>query len=278
MSRLPAAGPLLVLLLVATGGVPEASAAVSATCLPGGFPDAPTPPVFTATANAASSADAFTIEVWRVVCQDDSGETAVLLRATPISRLPYVCSYEFEIFQDGQQTDAILMLANGAGFCSNLVHPAIFFLDRSQSYYSPSIPFNTTEAFTLLHVAYSEKDRGLILEIPAGGPPGLTVVSTGCNPCRAGDTASFHVHVSNPGDRVGVELKTATHLPNGGPTLTILGEFVGRMLESGDVDIPLTSILITDDLPNGTYTIEAAILNPVVGTTISRHRLDVVKH
>jgi hypothetical protein len=52
---------------------------------------------------------------------------------------------------------------------------------------------------------------------------------------------------------------------------------MGEVLESGVFDIPLASIVVPGDAPNGTYTIEAAILDPVLGVTLSRHAITVVK-
>ena len=37
------------------------------------------------------------------------------------------------------------------------------------------------------------------------------------------------------------------------------------VVESGEHDIPLLSIIVPGDVPNGTYTIEAAILDPIFG-------------
>jgi len=270
MNRLATIAIVLLLLLAALG-VPDDAAAFSATCLPGGFPDAPTPPVFTATTNAGSSSDAFTVEVWRVACQDTSGQAAVLLRATPIAPLPRVCYFDFEIFQDGQQFEAILRRSDGTSFCSSLAHAATFFFEKDSFI---SIPFDTTQAFTLIHSSFSS--RGTILEIPAGEPLSISIISTGCNPCTAGQTAAFHIHVVNPGPPIAVELKTGIHIP-GGAAITLLGIHVGDVLETGEFDIPLVNIVVSGDVPNGTYTVEAAILDPIFGTTLSRHSIGVVK-
>jgi hypothetical protein len=49
------------------------------------------------------------------------------------------------------------------------------------------------------------------------------------------------------------------------------------VLAAGEQNISLASIVIPGDVPSGTYAIEAAILDPTFGATLSRHSLSAVK-
>jgi hypothetical protein len=67
-----------------------------------------------------------------------------------------------------------------------------------------------------------------------------------------------------------VELKTGARLP-GGAVISILGRHEEELLPSGTTVIPLLSLPLPAGVPLGTYTIEAALLEPEFGVTISRH-------
>ncbi len=95
-------------------------------------------------------------------------------------------------------------------------------------------------------------------------------------PDSGAQTATFHLHVVNPGGALPVELKAGLRLPTGG-TFTLLDAHVEDVLAPGEEDIPLASIVVPAEAPNGTYVVEAAILEPTFGATRSRHSLSVVK-
>jgi hypothetical protein len=81
--------------------------------------------------------------------------------------------------------------------------------------------FNPTGVFTL---DIDQLDTHTTLEVPAGGGAPLlsiTVVSTGCNPCFVGQTATFHVHAVNPGAPLPVELRAGIRFPNNGAQVPI---------------------------------------------------------
>src|SRR5262245_5919246 len=81
-------GRILILglaLFSSTALLPVPTPAIPTSCLPGGFPSAPTPPVVgkDISAGFGTARDRYHIDVWRVSCQDGSGQVALLLRATP---------------------------------------------------------------------------------------------------------------------------------------------------------------------------------------------------
>lgn len=264
-------GTLVILfLLAATAGPAEA---ISEACLPGGFPDTPTPPVFAANARFTTS-DEFRVDVWRVLCQDGSGEVALLVRVTAITANPFVCSVNFNFVQGGQHIDGRILPGPGLpSFCADLTQATTFSLERVLG-----PPFDNKAAFTLIIDSSTSLAPDTTLEIPAYVPaaPTITVVSTGCNPCSAGQLAQFQIHVVNAGPPVTVELKTGVRLP-GGSAITLLGVHVEDLLDPGDYTIPLAGIVVPADIPDGTYTIEAAILDPIFGVTLSRSSVSVVK-
>jgi len=65
-------------------------------------------------------------------------------------------------------------------------------------------------------------------------------------------------------------------MPNGG-AVTLLDTYMEGDLAPGEKDIPLVSIVVPAGAPNGTYLIEAAILDPIFGETLARHSLSVRK-
>lgn len=250
--------------LVLTG---EAQA-ISATCLPGGFPSATTPPVVTGAGIFFS--DQFRVDVWRVPCEDGSGAVALLLRATPLTQAPFVCSSNFDMIQNGQQVNGtIRQTPSDFGFCSDLLVATTFSLERISG-----AAFDNKAAFTLvIDNSGIPEPPDTMLSIPAFGPQfGITVVATGCITCQVGQLAQFHIHVTNPGAPRVVELKTAAHFPPGDTTtITILGLFVEETLGTGEFDIPLIGLIVPGDISKGIYTIEAAILDPITGVTLSRN-------
>ena len=78
-------------------GTVEPPLVVSPTCLPGPLPTNPRPPVYSG--NAAWFQDQMRFEVWREPCTDGSGRVATLLKVTPLSGQPFVCSPSFTVIQ-----------------------------------------------------------------------------------------------------------------------------------------------------------------------------------
>ncbi|MGH7331393.1 MAG: hypothetical protein ACREKS_01335 [Candidatus Rokuibacteriota bacterium] len=201
-------------------------------------------------------------------CQDGSGEVALLLRATPLTTAPFVCSSNFDMIQNGQQISGVIrQTPGGSSFCTDLLVATTFALERISG---PA--FNNKAAFTLVI-----DNEGLpeppdtMLNIPALGPQfGITVVATGCTTCQVGQLAQFHMHVANPGAPITVEVKTAIHIP-GGAVATLLGLFVLDTFEPGEFDVPIIGVIVPGDAPKGLYTLEAALLDPITGETLARN-------
>lgn len=109
------------LVLAVTAAAP--AEAISTACLPGGLPPTTTPPV--ASKDLAhgfgASLDRYHIDVWRVPCQDGSGDVALLLRATPITAGPFVCSVHFQILQGAQIDVSFRQTPGGLSFCNDLL-------------------------------------------------------------------------------------------------------------------------------------------------------------
>ena len=67
-----------------------------------------------------------------------------------------------------------------------------------------------------------------------------------------------------------VELKTGARLPDGS-AVTILERHEEEMIPSGVTVIPLfAGFVLPAGIPAGTYAIEAALIEPVLGVTLSR--------
>jgi hypothetical protein len=98
----------------------------------------------------------------------------------------------------------------------------------------------------------------------------------GCDPCAAGDVASFFAKVANGGPPVSAELKLSV-TPQGGPPIDLLGRTVKLVVPSGEANIPLGSLTVPADAANGAYIVEAALIDPARGTTLARDRLIAVK-
>lgn len=106
--------------------------------------------------------------------------------------------------------------------------------------------------------------------------PSISVISTGCTSCSPGSVVTFHAHIVNPGPAIVVELKTGVRLPDG-TIISLLGRHHEQALGAGQtVDIDLISgFVVPLGAPSGTYPVEAALLEPDLGVTLSRHSLPV---
>jgi hypothetical protein len=123
------------------------NATISPTCLPAPLPSSPRPPVFTM--QAASFREPLRFDVWREPCKDNSGLIVPLIRATPLSSTPFVCSSAFTVIQAGTQYD--IQLSNSStssfsSFCNDLFVPTTFLI--AQSSFDPQ--FDDTQAFQLI--------------------------------------------------------------------------------------------------------------------------------
>jgi hypothetical protein len=152
-----------------TALLPVSASAISATCLPGGFPSTPTSPVVGK--DVSYFDDRYHIDVWRVPCQDGSGQVALLLRATAITPGPFVCSGTLTLIQGGVQLDPKLAQTSGnsaSSFCGDLLVATTFSLER---WHSSDPPFDNKAAFTL--DVEDPRTGHTTLEVPAAdtAPP-----------------------------------------------------------------------------------------------------------
>jgi hypothetical protein len=139
---------------------PIASALIPPTCLPAPLPSSPRLPVFTM--QAARSGEQVRFDVWREPCRDNSGLIVPLIRATPLSGTPFVCSVSFAVIQAGIQYNNIRLLSSSSSsssFCDDLLVPATLLMAQ----FSSSPQFDDSEAFQLIY----QGDRTYTLNIPA---------------------------------------------------------------------------------------------------------------
>jgi Regulator of chromosome condensation (RCC1) repeat len=108
---------------------------------------------------------------------------------------------------------------------------------------------------------------------PPGDPPPLVnIVTSGCSPCRVGDSISLSLDFSNPvTEPRTVELTFVGHFPDGVTVRSFLAPDLKVSLPPGESALRLDPATLTPDLPAGTYFLEAALLHPATGVTLSRH-------
>jgi len=240
--------------------------ALPATCMPMPYPTTPAGTVFTLPIFFGSGQGK--IEQWSQACQDGSGKTAVFVLATPLTASVHVCSPT--ILQNGIQFQGRLAPGPGQSFCDSLFIPQTFILVE----FSGTPQFNGAAAFSLIN----DGIPATRIDVPAAGvlppPPTVTVVSTGCMSCGPGQVVTTHVHIVNPGPAILVELKTGVRFPDGS-VINLLGRHNDMALGAGqviDVDL-LSGFVVPLGTPPGTYLFEAALLEPELGVTLSRHSI-----
>jgi hypothetical protein len=270
MPRILAA--LAFVFVVALGSRTEA---LPSTCLTLPLPTVPLSPNFSLQLFSGEGHASATI--WRQPCQDGSGQVAVLLRLTPETEGPHVCSFRALIVQGGIQLDGTFATSAGGSppfptFCEGLFVPTTVILLSA-----PNQPrYDEQAAVTLIYTGpptTSVDIPAAAVPPPLPAPPTLTVHALGCTACHSGNTLGFEVHITNPGGPRLVELKTGARLPDGS-AVTILGRYVEETIASGVTVIPLfAGLVLPSGIPTGTYTIEAALLEPELGVTIGRHSL-----
>jgi hypothetical protein len=139
--------------------------------------------------------------------------------------------------------------------------------------------FDKTDDFSLLFYGSSNGAYVVFrLDVPyappAGSlppPPTITVLPTNCNPCRSGQTVGFNGNVNNPGPAMQAEIKAGARFPDGS-ILPLVSQVV--TLPSG---ASVLTLVPAQTLPAGLPTIdllvEAAVLEPALGVTLSRHNV-----
>jgi hypothetical protein len=263
------------LLVASTLGVilaalPSPARADGTGCLSAPLPTTPLPPVFSRNVQRGSEQSRF--DLWRQPCP--SGGSVVLLRVTPITSGPLICDFSFTLVQSASQFDVLLTDQNDPfGFCNNLFVPLTFYVAPDGPAYEPQ------QAFTLLFDTVTGSPRFAALEVPAAGSapppsPTITVVATGCTTCRSGQVVGYNVSINNPGPAMVAEIRGGARFPDGSilPLLNTL-----TALPSGSTVLPLAPAqVLPGGLPTLDLFVEAAILEPALGVTLSRH--SVVLH
>lgn len=264
------AAVLALTLTVVLAALPAPAQADGTGCLGAPLPTTPTPPVFSRDVQRGNEQSHF--DLWRQPCP--GGGSIVLLRVTPITPGPLACDLSFTIVQGPSQFEILLTDQDEPfGFCNNLFVPRTFYVAPDGAAYDPQ------QAFTLLFDTVSGATRFAALDVAAAGPlppqpPTITVVATACTTCHGGQVIGYVMSINNPGPAMVAEIKAGARFPNGSilplvNTLTTLpaGPIVLTLVPSQ----PLPATVPTVDL-----LVEAAILEPVLGVTLSRH--SVVLH
>ena len=233
--------------------------------------------------------DELRVTLWRQQCRD-TDDVVLLLRATPISISSLLCSTRWFLDQDFSRFDVTFQPSiappeegTRPSFCETVVAPVTLILSASTLSAGEPGTFEPTDDFFLLYYGASDDGTRYVvyrleipypapaLPLPTSGPslPTITVVATRCNPCRSGQTVGFDGQVDNPGPAMQAEIKAGARLPDGS-ILPLFNRVV--TLSSGPSALTLVP---AQSLPAGLSTldviVEAAILEPVLGTTLSRH-------
>jgi hypothetical protein len=108
--------------------VPSAASHIGPACLPDPLPAVPLPPVYTFT--AARSDETMRLEFFRRPCANGQPNAPLLVRVTPLSGHPFVCSSSFTVIQNAAQYDVRLATSSGAvsSFCNDVFVPLTLFV------------------------------------------------------------------------------------------------------------------------------------------------------
>jgi len=261
----------VVLAVIFVTGLAASPALAFGECVvPKPLPSTPLQPVLNLDISRASNEAR--MYLWRQRCEEgsDAGAQALYVRITPVSPSPVVCSF-VTLIQNSRQIDATLRTgADAATFCGRLFTPTTFLVVPLRK----DIHFDNTAPFTF--VVQGDGNEFDLVEVPALGvppppPPTVTIVATGCTACRVGDLAELRLHFVNPGPAREVELKLGSRFPDGATSVLFLGRYVEHTVPEGESDLAVPSLIVPEGLPFGTYVIEASILDPDFGTTLSHH-------
>lgn len=240
-----------------------ADANVGPSCLVEPLPNAPLEPfAFDSEGDGRGSTTHF--EVWRQPCADDSGLLAVLIRMTPLNGFEDICYIRWRIIQNGIQMDADTRDSpTGASFCQQLLTQTTLIL------VSPK-PFDESGAFTLVYKSGDHETPQVSLPAIGPHPPSIQVLAKGCKgECQVGFQAAFSARVTNTGDETPIMIRGGVRLPDG-QVIGLLSEDL--VFPAGQVaEFDIFSGVVPPDLPPGLYVVEAAIIEPTLGATISRH-------
>lgn len=260
---------LIVALMVASWlGTSSPTEALPTTCFVPPLPAIVQAPTFTM--DVFFAGERGRLDVWRQACQDGSGELAVLVRVTPITPKVFVCSLEFSITQNGVDFQGRATTTTSAGsapqFCSDVTSPTTLLL-----FESPGAPdFRERASFTLTY------NGAPVTSMPVPAPT-VVVTPTGCTDCGVGDPIGFRAHVTNGGPAIAVELKTGIRLPDG--SAISFGDYVQVLAAGSETDVVLVAPTVTAaGVPQGTYVVEAALLEPILGINWTRSSVRLTIH
>jgi hypothetical protein len=243
-------------------------------CLPTPLPTAPPPGEPSYSMNVENGADRLTLRLWRHACQD-SGNFRLVLRAVPTAGRPVLQSPDFFIEQGGVQIEGILFAHHATLWKHQEIDaPVTVILGwHIQSDVPAGFTFRTTQAFSVrFRGRVGSTPTTFELDVPAGAPavpqtPSISVVATACNPCRSGETVGFDMHVDNPGSARLLEIKGGVRFPD--HVYGILSQEI--TVPPGASVIPLIPpTVLPMGLPPLSLTVEAALLEPELGVTLSR--------
>lgn len=262
-------GFVLVTFLVSLISPAAAVALPPAGCLSAPLPTTVGSPTYTFTI-IWSQTDQARLDLWRQPCANNPAQAAILVRITPITVEPFVCSVNFDIIQDGIQFDARISPSptGSTSFCNDLFVASTFLLTESGG----SAILNPLNAFTLIHSGIVSPAQQL--QVPAaGGPvqpsaPTLAIVATGCTTCHSGQVVGYRLGFTNNGPATSAELKGGARFPDGS-SLPLLNQV--STIPPGASTLTFVSLqTLPAGLPTLDLVIEAAILDPIFGVTISR--------
>jgi hypothetical protein len=253
------------MLAVMSSTTPSPVEADGTGCLPAPLPTVPAAPVFSVNVQRAGEQSHF--DLWRQACP--AGGSIVLFRVTPLTPGAFICDLSFTIVQGPSQFNILLTEQNDTfGFCDNLFVPTTFYLAPDGPAYDPAQPF------TLLFDTVTGSPRFATLGVTGAGalassPPTITVVATACTTCHSGQVVGYTMSISNPGPAMVAEVKAGARFPDGA-ILALVNTVV--TLPAGPSMLALVPQQpLPGGLPTADLLVEAAILEPSLGVTLSRH-------
>jgi hypothetical protein len=224
--------------------------------------------------NVEAFGDKATLTIWREQYAD-SAELVILMRVFPTAGQPFMCGGDFHILQGGLQFNVGLLQSTSSSstFCGDVLIPTTLIVGN---FAVGSVLVDKAQAFTLTFQGYTTTFTTYTIEIPAAGPappppPSVLVVSTACNPCHSGQVVAFTMNITNPGPAVQAEIKGGARFPDG--SILPLVNQVTTLPSGASVLALVPAQALPGGLPTIDLLIEAALLEPTLGVTLSRHNV-----
>ena len=254
-------------------------------CLPTPLPSGPgSNPSFSM--NVLYGQDQLRVTLWRQQCQN-TGDIVLLMRATPVSVSSLLCASRWYLDQDLSRFEVtfrtiIAPLVDGPGppFCETIAAPVTIIVAPSTLAGGAPGTFDATDDFSLLYYGATEDGGRYVvyrLEIPYPSPilpppvlPTIAVVATGCTTCRSGEVVAYQTNVNNPGPPLRVEYRGGVRMPDGS-ILPLVNQVT--TIPSGASILALLPAQALPTVPAVDLLVEAALLEPSLGVTLSRHNV-----